>query len=674
MGRSCLLGLGLLVCSGLGAAAAPATSPLPEPLRYTVCLGNLRPVGSTTYQVGPDGEHVLTSQTSDRGRGENLTARLRLDGAGIPVREHLTGYDYWKNPVDESVEIAAGKASWNSGAERGEKKISRPAFYVARTSNKLEFGLLAMALLGSPRHTLPLLPEGEARIERVGAARLAAKDRSRSLSLYAISGLSYTPLYVWIDQAGLFFGRYDGWTTIVPEGWEEAAPEMIRVQLATTAVREKALAAKLSRRPEGPLAFKGARLFDAETATVRPGMTVVISGNRIQAVGPDGTVRIPRGTSVIDAHGQTLLPGLWDMHQHFTEEEGLIDLASGVTTGRDLANDPDFLVGLRKKWDSGEGIGPRIVMAGVIEGPGPYAGPTQALADTEEKAFSWIDRYIQYGAVQVKLYSSLDPKLVPPIVAEAHRRGLRVSGHIPYGMTAEQAVREGYDEIQHLNFLFLNFLPGVDTRTPDRISAVAEHAAELDLDSEPVRAFLRLLKERKTVVDPTVNSYEDLFTGQSGAILPTLAPVADRLPYQVRRALMEGGSLPVPPGMERRFRDSFQACLALVRRLHEEGIPIVAGTDSYPGFNLHRELELYVQAGIPAPETLRIATLGAARVMKMDQSLGSIAPGKLADLILVKGDPTKNIRDIRRVVLTVKDGTIYDPAALWRTVGVKPVA
>jgi imidazolonepropionase-like amidohydrolase len=282
-----------------------------------------------------------------------------------------------------------------------------------------------------------------------------------------------------------------------------------------------------------------------------------------------------------------------------------------------------------------------------------------------------VARYAALGYEQIKVYNSVDPKLVPAIVAEAHGRGLRVSGHIPYGMLAEQAVRQGFDEIQHANFLFLNFLPGVDTRTPARLSAVAEHAAELDLASEPVRAFLRLLKERHTVVDPTVTFYEDKFTGRPGQVSPSLAAVAGRLPYPVRRGLL-GGNLPVPPGMDQRFRDSFRALLAMVHALHDAGITLVAGTDGLAGFTLHRELEHYVEAGIPAPEALKIATLGAARVMKHDQDLGTVAAGKLADFILVDGDPTRHIGDLRRVVLTVKDGVVYNTAELWRAVGVKP--
>jgi imidazolonepropionase-like amidohydrolase len=672
MSKVWFLTLALLVCARPGRAAAPPAGPSTSggDLRYTVFLGNVR-VGAVTLHAGPDGEAVVNLKLSDRGRGQDLTSQLRLDPAGVPLQEHLTGVDYWRNPVDERFELAGGKAAWSGGTDKGEKKVSAPAFYITRDGSYIEIGLLAMALLQSPGHKLPLLPEGEARIESVATAKAEAGGKTREVSLYALYGITAVPLYVWMDNPRLFFGRYDGWTTVVPEGWEEAMPALLKVQAQATAARERTLAAKLSHRPAGALAIEGARLFDPETRTVRPHTTVVISGNRIQAVGPDGEVPVPAGAEVVDAHGKTLLPGLWDMHQHFTDIDGILDLAAGVTTGRDMANDTDYLLGLKRKWDSGEALGPRVVLAGVIEGPGPFAGPTKVLADTEEKALAAVDRYAGLGYVQIKIYSSLDPKLVPAIVKRAHGLGLRVSGHIPYGMTAEQAVREGFDEIQHTNFLFLNFIPGVDTRTPARMSAVAEHAAELDLHSEPMRAFLRLLKERHTVVDPTVSTFEEKFTGRPGQVSPTLAPVADRLTYQVRRTL-PSVNVPVPKGMEQRYHDSFQACLTMVKTLYDEGIPIVAGTDSIAGFVLHRELESYVRAGIPAPDVLRIATLGAAQVMNLDKDLGTIAPNKLADLILVDGDPTVRISDIRRATLVVKDGVVYDPAKLYEAIGVKP--
>ncbi|MFL6197077.1 MAG: amidohydrolase family protein [Thermoanaerobaculia bacterium] len=672
MGRVHPLALGLLACAAVTATAAPARG---EPLRYTVFLGT-RAAGVVTYQPAPPmGESVLTLDINDRGRGPKLEVRVQADAAGMPRREHITGGDYWKNPVDERFELANGRAVWDSGAEKGRKRVTGPAFFYSRTGENLELALLATALLRSPGHRLPLLPDGEAHLETVGTARLALGAQARDLTLYAISGLATPTLYVWMERPDLFFGRYDGFVTAVPEGWEAAAPDLVKAQLEAVAQREKSIATRLSRRPAGPLAIRGARFFDPVTGAVTPGTTVVLSGNRVQAVGKDGETAVPAGAEVIDAKGRMLLPGLWDMHQHLTATDGILDLASGVTSGRDLGNDPDYLLAIKHRWSAGEGLGPRVVPAGVIDGPGPYASPTKVLVDTEEKARAAVVRYAELGYPQIKIYSSLDPKLVPPIAAEAHRLGLRVSGHIPNGLRVEEAVRDGFDEIQHVNFLMLNFLdPKIDTRTPARFTEVAAHAAEIDLASEPVRAFLRLLKERGTVIDPTLNAYEDKFTGRPGRIVPSLAPIEDRLPFLARRLFLGGASLPIPPGLETRYRDSFRACQAMVKAAYDAGITIVAGTDSLAGFTLPRELELYVEAGIPAPEVLRIATLGAAKVMKMDAELGTVAPGKLADLILVDGDPTVRMGDIRRVTLVIKDGVIYDPAQLSREVGMKPIA
>jgi len=150
-----------------------------------------------------------------------------------------------------------------------------------------------------------------------------------------------------------------------------------------------------------------------------------------------------------------------------------------------------------------------------------------------------------------------------------------------------------------------------------------------------------------------------------------VAAVADRMPAQIRRGFFYGG-LEVPPGMDQRYRDSWQQMLKMAKTLYDSGIRIVAGTDSLAGFTLHRELELYVQAGIPAPKVLQLDTLGAARIMKRDGELGSIVPGKLADMILVDGDPSVHISDIRRAVITVKDGVVYHNAALYQALGVQP--
>jgi hypothetical protein len=375
----------------------------------------------------------------------------------------------------------------------------------------------------------------------------------------------------------------------------------------------------------------------------------------------------------MDAGGKALLPGLWDMHVHVSPNDGLLHLAAGVTSVRDLANDNDGLMHMKRDIEAGTAIGPRITMRGFMDGRGPYTGPTKVFVDTEAEARAAIDNYAKLGYDGIKVYSSIKPELVPTIIKLAHEKGLRVSGHVPAFMTARQFVEAGADEIQHINMLFLNFFfdEVKDTRTPQRFIAVAERGAGLDLNSEQVRSFVQLLKDRNVVVDPTLAVFEGLFTDRPGKISTSYAAIADRLPPQVRRGFLVGG-LPVPEGKDARYHESQVATLRMTKLLYDSGITIVPGTDGLPGFTLHRELELYAQAGISAPEVLRIATLGAARVARRDQELGSITPGKLADMVLVAGDPAQRIGDIRRPSLVIKDGAFYEPAALYKALGIKP--
>ncbi|HYG61945.1 MAG TPA: amidohydrolase family protein [Thermoanaerobaculia bacterium] len=657
----------LVLMTSMLAGAAPQGAER----QYTFLLAGNRAGTMTVREAGEGGRQVEASfEFNDRGRGPKVTERAVFGASGLPERVEIEGIDYWKKPVTETFQNTGGKASWSNGAEKGSG-AGKAAFYLGLNGVPEETARLAAALLAAPEGRLELLPAGEARIERAGSTEVKTAKESRKVDLYAISGLGFEPTFVWLDADRRLFASYSGWATTIRAGWEDVVPRIAEVQDAAAATREKDLAARLARRPAQGLVVKGARLFDPATGKVAPAMTVVVSGNKVQAVGKDGEVAAPAGAEVIDARGRMLLPGLWDMHAHLGTVDGILNLAAGVTTVRDMANETDQLLALRDRFDKGEALGPRVILAGFMDGPGPFAGPTKVLISKVDEALAAVDRYAKLGYSQVKLYSSLDPALVAPIVERAHRHGLRVSGHIPNGMSAEQAVRAGFDEIQHTNFLFLNFLSGVDTRTPARFTEVAARGAELDLGSERVRAFLRLLQERGVTVDPTLATFEGMFTGRSGEIDPAFATVADRLPSQVRRGFLSGG-LQAPEGMEQRYRDFYRAMIQMVGALHKAGVTLVAGTDATPGFALHRELELYADAGIPAPEILRIATLGAAKVMKRDQDLGTVAPGKLADFILVDGDPTARIADIRRVVLTVKDGAVYDPAALYTAIGVKP--
>ncbi|HWM92783.1 MAG TPA: amidohydrolase family protein [Thermoanaerobaculia bacterium] len=658
------------VLSLLALSSVHAADPEPSAIRYTLDYGGNRSGSAVTTSVG-ERERRYTYEFQDRGRGPKIEQRVVVGDKGVPVLMEISGVDYWKNPADERFELREGKASWRNPSEKQEGVAAPgPAFYLAMNPAPQDVELLAQALLAAPGQTLQVLPSGQARIRKVASSEAEAGGKKRKVDLYEIAGLGFAPLFLWLDENRSYFATDDGWAKVFQEGWDDALPKLREIQAAQEEKLEKEQAARLIRRPKGALVFRNARLFDPESGKVTPGTTVVISGNRIQAVGKDGEVQVPQDAEVIDAAGKTLMPGLWDMHTHLTALDGLFHMASGVTTVRDLANDTDFLLDLRRRIDAGELVGTRVIMAGFIDGPGPYAGPSKVLVSTPEEALAAVDNYAKLGYEQIKLYSSLDPKLVPAIIERSHAKGMRVSGHIPYGMTAEQAVRAGFDEVHHTNFLFLNFYEGIDTRTPARFHTVGERGPDLDLRSEPVQSFLNLLKEKGTVYDPTLVTFEGLFTRSSGEMSGAYASVADRLPTQAQRALTSGSA--APEGKEARYKQAFKAMESVVRALHEKGVPIVAGTDSLAGFSLHRELELYVEAGIPAVDALRSATIVPARVMKKDKELGTIAPGKLADVILVDGDPTADIRNIRRVVLTVKDGTVYDPAKLWSEVGVKP--
>jgi imidazolonepropionase-like amidohydrolase len=239
-------------------------------------------------------------------------------------------------------------------------------------------------------------------------------------------------------------------------------------------------------------------------------------------------------------------------------------------------------------------------------------------------------------------------------------------------MTASECVRLVFDEIQHVNFLVLNFFPEVkDTQTRARLTEPAKLAARLDLGSAEVQAFARLLKEHGTTLDPTMSIFERQYLSRPGEIPVGYAPVFPRLPAQVRRGMLSGG-LQVPEGMDDTFKESVAKMVKLVGLLYKTGIPIEAGTDSLAGFALHRELELDVQAGIPTTEVLKLATLGAARIMKKDTELGSISAGKLADLVLINGNPAANISDVRKAALVMKDGVVYKPAELYAELGIQP--
>ncbi|HEX8790169.1 MAG TPA: amidohydrolase family protein [Polyangiaceae bacterium] len=652
------------------ASAAPAGD---RTLRFVVdAMGHA--TGSSVVTIHANGSRDATWEFNDRGRGPKQDTHWETAPDGTLARVDITGVDYLKQPVDEHLHVDGGRLVWSNNAEHGDAPAGGHAYYVPIEGAPDLTGTFVRAMLAAPDGRIALLPGGSAHVTRADDATVAADGKSMHVVRYEIDGVAFEPFSVWLDDDRELFASASPWFSVVREGWQSVLPKLNDVQREASVARYATLAKKLAHTPPAAgLAIVHARLFDSEKKRVVPDATIVMRGDRIVAAGPGATTKVPAGAETIDAAGKTALPGLWDMHAHFQRIDGLLDVANGVTGGRDLGNDMEELRSMKQAWDAGTEIGPHVLMAGLIDGRGPFQGPSKVFADTVDEGKSDIDVYAGRGYEQIKLYSSLKPELVAPLAAYAHSKGLRVSGHIPAHMFAAEAVDAGYDEIQHANFLMLQFLASRDddTRTPLRFTLVAQKGAALDLASADVRKFAALLVKHKTVIDPTLATFEPMFLNRPGQIGPTYAAVADRIPVQVRRGLLQGG-LPVPEGMDATYRASYETMKKLVKRLWDAGVRVVAGTDDIAGFTLHRELELYVDAGIPAPDVLALATIGAARVMKHEKDAGSIAPGKYADVVLVDGKPDEHISDVRKPVTVVKGGTVYASADLLAAVGVRP--
>lgn len=659
----------LLLGAVLGAIASHATAAAES---VVWMLG--KEAGSETVTT-EGSETVVRYRYNDRGRGPEIEARWQLDAAGLPTQMRIRGVDYFKAPVDEQYDRSASGSRWVNTAEQGESPKT-DAFYWPLESSTALTEVVTRALLADADHSLDLLPSGRATLqETMRIPEPGSKPRQkRELVAYEISGLGFTPQTVWLDADGEWLGVVDGWMSVLPrgrEGWQQALSD---AQSAREQKRAREWAERYAVRAKLPVLVTGARVYDPRTAQARPADVLVV-GNRIAAVGREADMDLPVDLERVDASGRFLMPGLWDNHVHLGSSDGVLHLAAGVTSVRDMANDQDVLPARVQRIDAGEELGPRVLMAGFMDGPGPYAGPTKVLVDDPAAVEQWVNWYADHGYVQIKVYSSLKPALVAVAARAAHARGLRLSGHVPAFMSAEQFIAAGADELQHLNFVFLNFLTkeAPDTRDMTRFTAVGRYAVDIQPGGERERQFIAAMAAHHTVLDGTVGVFESFFEASPGKVQPGYERVAPRLPPLVQRGLKLGG-LKAPAGQESRYQRAFASMLGFLGALHQAGVPIIPGTDAMAGFALQRELELYAAAGIPNTDILRMATLGSAEANRRSQDLGLVAPGWLADFILIDGDPTQNISDIRKVERVVKDGVWYDPAELYPLVGVLPAS
>ena len=667
----------LFLCIGACGGDRPATDSQPaaaagEASEYQWFLQQTTPGGSSTVARSGDGRITTESFVHWNNREYRTTSETQLDQDGFIVSQHITGTSPFGAPIDESFTFEDGVASWKTAGEQGVVQTPDPAFYVSNEFAALEsVEALVRAAASRLDGAIPVLPSGSARVEKLTDASVDTPDGKRTLHLYSVSGLDFTPLFVWFDDsmrlAAVDFGGYIG---MLPDGWDASVlGELSALQSEASHELLRGLSADLAHPLNVPLVIENVDVVDVSSGELHQRRHVLVDGGRITGVSPEPIAA--EAALRLDATGKTLIPGLWDMHGHFGVAAGMLNIAGGVTSVRDIGGVHEKVIEMTTLHDSGEVIGPRTYRAGFIDAASPYsAGGVVASLD---EALERVDFFAEHGYIQIKLYSSIDPEWVRPIAERAHAHGMRLSGHIPAFMSAEQAVRSGYDEIQHINMVFLNFLAGdrEDTRKQLRFTLYGDEAGNLDLEGDEVRDFIELLKSNGVVVDPTAAIFETMLTHRAGEPDPTFAAVIEHLPVAVARP-MYNPEMDIGEENVDAWAESSVAQAGMLRKLHESGVQLVPGSDNIAAFTLHRELEVYAEAGIPNADVLRIATLDAARVAGVADRSGSIEAGKDADLVLLDGNPLEDISAIRRATLVVKGATWYRPEDLYRAVGVEP--
>jgi hypothetical protein len=641
-----------------------------------VVLFQGKPSGRQITQVADDGTVTVDFSYRNNGRGPDLKEEFALAKDGTLLRYACKGTSTFGAPIEESFSRRDGRAQWRSQADQGGASDSSAAIYVPIESSPEVVMKIVRAVALQPGRRLAALPSGELAVLKLRDEHIELAGKTRDVALYTLTGMEIEPYYFWATrepELALFAWVMPGWVQVVESGWEPIAPTLERMQVEADSRHLHDLAPKLRHKLAEPIVIRNARVFDSEHARLGLPQDVYVYRGRIAAIYETGSPAQGAAT-VVDAHGRALLPALFDMHAHETSWNALQQIAGGVTTVRDLANDNAVLAALKSRIDDGETVGPRIVPAGFIEGKSDFSAHGGFVVSDINEVKKSIDWYAQRGYPQIKLYNSFHPEWVTETTAYAHQRGLRVSGHIPAFMRAEEAVRQGFDEIQHINQVLLNFFvkPTDDTRTLARFNLIAENALNLDFNSQQVRDFIALLQQKPTVIDPTLSVFEN-FVQRQGEMHPSYASVASHLPAAHQRH-RRTNSMNVTDANVDRYRKSFAKMVEFVGVMHRAGIPIVAGTDEVAGFTLHRELELYVKAGISAGEALKIATWNGAKYTRTLDRLGSIAAGKLADLILLESDPIEDISAIRRINLVMKEGVVYYPSEIHEATGIKPFA
>jgi len=631
-----------------------------------------QPIGEETYTITRAGDSLVINSNfefTDRGRKVPLSATLKTRQDLTPQSFNIKGSVSRFSTIDSAVEINGNAATIRE--DKNTRQNATPARFFAIsgyapvTIQQMLVRYLSAHKLSEPLETLP---GGTVTVERRGKEKVTVGGKEVELARYSVSGLIWGREWLWFDGAQNLVAavtidaEFDHFEAL-RDGYETALALFVTSAAADGMDALAQLAKKISPDQKGILAITGATLIDGTGNPPVSDAVVVIDGDRIIATGPRNKVKIPGNARRLNAQGKFLLPGLWEMHAHFEQVEwGPIYLAAGVTTARDVGNEFEFITSVRDAIKEGRGLGPRMLLAGIVDGDSPSAlGVIRA--NTDEEARSVVNRYRAAGFQQIKIYSSIKPDILKVICAEAHRLGMSVTGHIPNGMNAIQGVDAGMDQINHIQYIAPIMLPQNFRPQP------GQPQPPIDFRSAEAQHALEFLKTHGTVIDPTMVVFEwSLHPADTPFV--NIEPGAAKLPRELAGAINNTG---VATAAVPRANSILEIFLSTIGALHRAGIPIVAGTDQVvPGHSLHREIELYVKAGFTPMEAIQAATIVPARVMKLDNEVGTIESGKRADLIILDRNPLEQISNIRSIKTVITGGRIYDSASLWTSVGFKP--
>ena len=615
-----------------------------------------RPAGWEHYELAPsDGGMTLTSDYDyvDRGRRNHtqLTMHVRSDYA-LETLETVRVTDTSRT-VATSVEVGGTRAKFLRNGKSSEVAIPAVAYAVSSYFPTAQH----LALIryweshGKPA-TLAVVPgdPNPVAIRKRGIDTVGAGASRVVLTRYTIDGVIWGINYLWVDAQGRLAMFATGGGGGLSFKTVRAALLPLRDQLMDVATRAQmaelaAIDARTKPIAEGTLALVGATLVDATGAPAVPNATVVVANGRIVAAGPSASTPVPSGARRIDVAGKTIVPGLWDNHAHLHQIEWIPTyFAAGVTSVRDMGSEWPLLVAMRSAIRSGRIHGPNLYFAGLIDGPGPQ-GFGEFSAATPEEGRAIVRRYHQLGFEMIKIYLALAPDVTAAICDEAHKLDMRCTGHVPTSMDLHSAIDSGMDQIAHF---------------PIRG----------DLTTEEGKKQLAHFVAKKTIFDPTA-SWGEIGGKSAQEPMENIQPVLQHLPAPMLQNRI--ASLGQSPSDTATSHARLARTLANIKAAHDAGVPLLAGTDEgIPAYSLYRELELYVKAGFTPMDALRSASAVAAEAMRVDRDVGTIEKGKRADLLVLDANPLDDISNIRTVRFVMKDGRMFESAALWTAAGFRP--